>query len=113
MAKQPAPTIEELEKKADEVMTVADLNNDKKISLEEFVAYCSKDKVMLAALDSYNILSKDDLRPDFGGADQANELPDCDSDLENEIQSTQEDRDEQTTLRKSGIESKVLFISAL
>ena len=109
MTKQPAPTIEELEKKTDEVMRSADVNNDKKISLQEFISYLTKDKDMLSVLNSYGVLSKDDLRPDFGGAEEGKELPDCDSDLENETSNTQVDRDDKTVRRKAGIESQVFI----
>ena len=42
-------------------------------------------------LFNYGLISKEDLRPDFGGSD---DMPECDSDLENEIHKAKEERDE-------------------
>jgi hypothetical protein len=39
----------------------------------------SKDGDILKTLFNYGLISKEDLRPDFGGSE---EMPDCDSDLE-------------------------------
>ena len=65
MAKETPPTIEEIEKKVDEVMKSADVNNDKKISLPEFISYAKKNKEVLSMLNCYGCISKDDLRQDF------------------------------------------------
>ena len=106
MAKEKPPTIEEIEKKVDEVMKSADINNDKKISLPEFISYATKSKDVLKTLDYYGVLSKDDLRTDFGGSA---DLPDCDSDLENEVNNKDWVRDENIEKRKKGIDFNVLF----
>ena len=52
-------------------------------------------------LHSYGLISKEDLRPDFGGSD---DMPDCDSDLENELRKAEEERDERAERIKNGIE---------
>jgi len=104
MAKEAPPTIEEVEKKTDEVMKSADVNNDKKISLAEFKAYTSKNKEILSMLSYYGVITKDDLREDFGGAEDDKEMPDCDSDLEKEVNADKWDRDEKTANIKSGVE---------
>lgn len=106
MAKETPPTIEEIEKKVDEVMKSADVNNDKKISLPEFISYATKNKEVLSMLNCYGCISKDDLRQDFGGNDDK-DLPDCDSDLENEVNNKEYDREEGTMDRKAGLDFKV------
>lgn len=52
-------------------------------------------------LTSYGLISKEDLRSDFGGSD---DLPDADSDLEDEIGKSDVDRDERIERIKNGIE---------
>ena len=43
----------------------------------------TKDSDILKILYNYGLISKEDLRPDFGGTE---EMPECDTDLENEVQ---------------------------
>jgi hypothetical protein len=83
MSKKAPPTIEEIETKCDSFFESADKDQDNQISLTEWKSYVSKNKEILSLLDAYGLMSKDDLRPDFGGADD--DYPDCDSDLENEV----------------------------
>lgn len=52
----------------------------------------------------YGLLSKDELRPDFGGSD---DIPDCDSDMEAEIGRERIERDEMLEGRKLGMEFKI------
>ncbi len=87
-------------------MKSADVNNDKKISLSEFISYTSKNKEVLGMLNNYGVITKDDLREDFGGED-SKDMPDCDSDLENEINNKDLERDEKTERVKSGVELSV------
>ena len=102
MAGKKAPTIDEIEKKANEVMSSSDVNNDKKISLPEFKSYITKNKDILGALWSFGLVSKDDLRPDFGGSLKEDDLPDNDSDLEKETDNEKFERDEQFEFKKEG-----------
>ena len=52
----------------------------------------------------YGLLSRDELRPDFGGS---GDVPDCDSDMEAEINRENTERDEMAEARKLGIEYKM------
>lgn len=52
-------------------------------------------------LISYGLISKEDLRPDFGGSE---DIPEADSDLEDEIGKSEIDRDERIERIKNGIE---------
>ena len=52
-------------------------------------------------LFNYGLISKEDLRPDFGGSD---DMLECDSDLENEIHKAKEERDERVERITNGIE---------
>lgn len=61
----------------------------------------SKDLEILKMLTSYGLISKEDLRPDFGGSQ---EIPEADSDLEEEINKALADRDERIERIKNGIE---------
>ena len=88
-------------------MKSADVNNDKRISLSEFISYTSKNKEILGMLSNYGVITKDDLREDFGGAEDAKDMPDCDSDLENEISGKEMERDDKTVRVKSGVEHSV------
>ena len=96
--------MEEIEDKTDEVMRFADINNDKRISLPEFISYCTKNKGIMALLNYYGIISKDDFRKDFGGNEDINAIPDCDSDLEYETDSERTKCNERTEAIKNGIE---------
>lgn len=53
-------------------------------------------------LYSYGLISKEDLRPDFGNGND--DMPECDSDLENEIKKGDEERDERVERITNGIE---------
>jgi len=64
-------------------MNSSDVNNDRKISITEFLCFVTKDKNFLKFLSGYGLITKDDLRPNFGWA--TDDFPDCDSDLENEV----------------------------
>ena len=58
-------------------------------------------------LYTYGLISKEDLRPDFGlGGD---DMPDCDSDLENEIKKGEEERDERVERITNGIEHNEVY----
>ena len=85
MSGKSPPTTEEVEKKTDEIFMYADKNKDKRINLEEWTSYVTKNKEILKLLDQYGMMDKDDLRPDFGGSEDPGEYPDCDSDIENEV----------------------------
>ena len=59
-----------------------DTNNDGCISIDEFKSYLSKDQDILRTLSQAGLITSEDLRTDFGGN---HEFPECDSDLEDEI----------------------------
>jgi len=79
---KPFPT-EDVERIVHQVLKASDSNNDKKISLPEFRTCVTKCRDILTFLKCYNMISKDDLRPNFGKASDT-EVPECDSDLEME-----------------------------
>jgi hypothetical protein len=56
---------------------------DKGVSMVDFLRYTTKSKELLKLLSGYNMITKDDIRPSFCGPSE--DLPDCDSDLENEV----------------------------
>ena len=56
---------------------------DKGISMGNFLCFTSKNKELLKLLTAYDMITKDDIRPSFGSS--VEDLPDCDSDLENEV----------------------------
>lgn len=113
LAKKEAPKIKEIEKETDEFFTAADLNNDNKITLKEFKSYLKKNPTILNILMNFNIAKKEDMGTDFGGGD----LPECDSDLENEINPPELHRDKKIDNAKQGIDFGVaegeggLFVS--
>ena len=78
------PSTEDVERVVQNVMSLSDSNNDKKISLPEFMHCITKNKEILTFLRSYSLISKDDLRPNFGQMGEL-EVPECDSDLELEL----------------------------
>ena len=49
--------------------------------LSEFQSIVTKERMILQTLKDYGLIKSYDLRSNFG---QANDLPECDSDLENE-----------------------------
>lgn len=57
-------------------------------------------------LHNYGLISKEDLRPDFGGSE---DMPEADSDLENEIFKALEERDERIEKIKNGIEHTEVY----
>ena len=84
MLKKQEPICQNEEQLALEIMKQSDVNSDRKITYYEFVSYLTTNKDVLIFMYHFNMVSKDDLRPNFGLADN-NELPDCDSDLEHEV----------------------------
>lgn len=100
MVKKDAPKIKEIERETDEFFAKSDLNNDNKITLKEFKSYLKKDSTILNILMNFNIAKKEDLGTDFGGGD----IPECDSDLENEINPPELSRNEKVSKMKQGVE---------
>ena len=105
MTSQQEISISFAEKKTSEILQKYDTNKDGEISLKEFQSFVSKDPEILRYLYNYGVICKDDLRPDFGGSQ--GEIPDADSDLENEINKNNDFRDERIERIKSGIEHNV------
>ena len=66
-------------------MKSSDVNNAKKITLSEFKSFLTKDKHLLLILIHYGIINRDDLRKNFGECENEKLIPDCDSDIENEV----------------------------
>ena len=54
-------------------------------------------------LYNFGLIGSEDLRPDLGGSD---DMPHCDSDIENEINKAEQDRDERIEKIKDGVEHK-------
>ncbi|KRX05725.1 WD40-repeat-containing domain [Pseudocohnilembus persalinus] len=102
MASKPEATIQDAESKQKDILEKYDTNKDGTISLKEFQSFISKDVDILKMLYSYGLISKEDLRPDFGTGQD--EMPDCDSDLENEVNKAEIERDERQERIKNGIE---------
>lgn len=84
MSKKPPPKIEEAERRAQEVMNSLEVNTEKKISFPGFISFVTKSKNILQLLSDFSLITKDDLRPNFGQHPEG-DLPDCDSDLEQEV----------------------------
>jgi len=102
MAKKAPPTIKEVEARADEILSRWDTNRDGSISLDEFKSFVSKDPDILRLLLSYGLINKEEMRPDFGGNNP--DIPECDSDLEEELHRDEDIMDERTERIKLGIE---------
>ena len=79
MVNAPLPKIKDLERLAATVFKTKDIN----ISLECFISCISKNKDLLELLTAYNMITKDDLRMNFGIS--SDRFPNCDSDLEDEL----------------------------
>ena len=77
-----APTVSDIELKTNELFAQVDEDADGTISLKEFISYVNKDKEILTVLKTYGIATSEDLGRDFGRAKA--EVPDVDSDLEEE-----------------------------
>jgi len=104
MCKLPPPTLQEVQLKTDEILQKWDTNKDGSISLQEFQSFVSKDPDILRTLFNYGLITTEDLRLDFGGND---EFPECDSDLENEVQLLENERDERRERIKNGIDHNI------
>jgi len=76
------PSIQEVETMVEKLLSRFDKDQDGYISLDEFKSIITKDKEILRLLKDYNLVHSHDLRNNYGG--DADELPDCDSDLEEE-----------------------------
>lgn len=61
-------------------------------------------------LHSYGLISQEDLRPDFGNSSTMGDgMPECDTDLENEIRKGDEERDERVERITNGIEHNEVY----
>ena len=76
------PSIQTVEEKVEKLLSKYDKNKDRHISLEEFKSIVTKDREILVYLTSYGLVRSYDKRSSFGDAE--GDLPECDSDLENE-----------------------------
>lgn len=103
MAKRDPPKIKEIEKETDDFFTKSDLNSDNKITLKEFKSYLKKDPTILNILMNFNIAKMEDMGTDFGGGD----IPECDSDLEREINPPELSRNSKITNAKQGVDFQV------
>lgn len=104
MNKKPAPSIREVETKTDEYFTKIDTNKDKKITLKEFKSFVKKDKTIIEILLNFNVAKSEDLGTDFGSGE--NGVPDCDSDLEAELNPKEMNRSDKKNKIKQGIDFK-------
>ena len=87
-------TIVEAEAMAEEILRRYDTNKDASISMKEFYSFVSKDPDIIRMLLSYGLISKEDLRFNFGHDNS--EIPDADSDLEAEIMKSRISIDERS-----------------
>lgn len=105
MQKQEPPSIQEVEAKTNEFFKYADTDGDKKITLNEFKNYVTKDKQILEILLKAQVAKKEDLGMDFGPGNGI--APDVDKDLEAECCPKEiVQRSEKKQLVKEGIEFK-------
>lgn len=79
MVNAPLPKINEME----HITSLMINSGDKGLSMVDFLRYATKSKDLLKILSAYDMITKDDIRPSFCGPSE--DLPDCDSDLENEV----------------------------
>lgn len=93
MAKKDAPKIKDIEKETDNFFASSDLNNDNKITLKEFKSHLKKDPTILNILMNFNIAKKEDLG-----------MCEYDSDLENEINPPELNRNDKVSKMKQGVE---------
>jgi len=105
MNKKAPPTIKEIEQKLKSFGTQADTNGDGSISLTEFKKYIKKDKQILEALCNFGVAKSDDLGTDFGSGEGG--APDCDSDLEEEINPKALKNSQKKNNVKNGINDKM------
>lgn len=82
-------------------MSKYDTNKDSSISLKEFQSFITKDPDIIKYLASFGLITKEDLRLDFGGGD---DVPECDSDLETEVKRKDIIISEQQDRLRNGIE---------
>lgn len=104
MAQKAPPTIKEVEAKAKAILSRWDTNKDGVISLDEFKSLVTKDPDILRLLMNYGLVSKEELREDYGGT--GGDIPDCDSDIENELNHPDTEDNERAERIKMGIEYK-------
>ena len=83
MERKPAPTINEIEQKTNELFAKADTDRNNQISLREFKRYIKGDQQILKVLMSYGVAESGDLGTDFGSGTEG--VPTIDEDLEGEI----------------------------
>ena len=103
MNQKKSPSLKDVEAKAKDILKRWDKNKDGSMSRAEFQSFVTKDPDVLRLLMNYGLVNREELRPDFGGT--AEDVPDCDSDLEEELRHADADdngRSEKITL---GIES--------
>lgn len=105
MAKKDPPTTQEIETHTSEFFEGADTNHDNKISLREFKRFLKKDKKILQVMFNYNIAKREDMGENFGGSDD--DIPECDSDLEAELNPPELQRDERKERARQGLDFAV------
>ena len=103
MAGKPSPTIREIEEKTDEFFSGSDANKDNKITLKEFKSYIKKDKQVLEVLLNMDVAKQEDIKTDFGGL----EMPEVDSELEEEINPPELKVSQKKARAKEGLEFNV------
>ena len=110
LSRQKPPTEDEINIISKEIIERWDGNHDGKLTLKEFRSNISKDEKILECLLQCELITPEDLRPDFGGfsRDPIKKLiPDCDSDIEQETHERDIERDPRKDLIKHGFEYKV------
>jgi hypothetical protein len=79
------------------------VDNDKKITLNEFKNYITQDKQILEVLLNCNVAKKEDLGMDFGSG--SSNVPDMDKDLQAEC--NPKELDDKKSKVKEGVDFKV------
>lgn len=77
-----APAVSDIELKTNELLSETDQETDGTVSLKDFISFVNRDKEILTVVKTYGIATSEDLGRDFGRS--KNEVPDVDSDLEEE-----------------------------
>jgi hypothetical protein len=92
--KKSYPSISDVEKKLNAILTKHDMGKVEEITLKELQTLAAKDQTILAFMEGFNLLHSDDLK-DY--VDLTTEIPECDSDLEEELAPAQKPQPKNTT----------------
>jgi Ca2+-binding EF-hand superfamily protein len=92
--KKTYPSISDVEKKLNAILAKHDMAKLEEITLKELQTLCSKDPTILSFLEGFNLLHSDDIK-DY--VDLSSQIPECDSDLEEEVAPSQKPQPKNST----------------